>query len=187
MLELPLPFSLDVWYQKAASGYAMKGAGWANVIAMKQQALCTAYCSLKEKKTAAVSYSSSLFLSCAFVFFYLHPAMHYLCQSGESVQFLSDRTPTKQRNSSGWSFWSTFKNAVLGSCLDRCFFPIELRHDSIVKGEGGENHGRQWGVSLTVRKTDRQGVGRKEGGLGRLSPPPSCGLAVILSLKSEPT
>lgn len=53
---------------------------------------------------------------------------------------------------------------------------LELRHDSVVKGKGGENHGRQWGVSLTVRKTDR----RREGGPGRLSPPPSCGLAVIL-------
>ena len=52
----------------------------------------------------------------------------------------------------------------------------------LLKAKGGENHGRQWGVSLTVRKTDR----RREGGLGRLSPPPSCGLALILLLQSEP-
>ncbi len=35
-------------------------------------------------------------------------------------------------------------------------FTFELRHDSVVEGKGGENHGRQWGVSLTVRKTDRR-------------------------------
>lgn len=140
----------------------MKGAGWANVIAMKQ-VLCTAYCSLKENKTAAVSYSSSLCFSSLVLLFSLlhfHPAMRSLYQSGESVQFLSDRTPTKQRNSSGWSFWSTFKNAVLGSCLDQCFFPIELRHDSIVKGRKP----RQTVGSQPDSKKDRQAGSRKEGG-----------------------
>lgn len=33
---------------------------------------------------------------------------------------------------------------------------LGLRHDSDVKGKVGENHGRQWGVSLTVRKTARE-------------------------------
>lgn len=33
-------------------------------------------------------------------------------------------------------------------------FALGLRRDSVVKGKVGENHGRQWGVSLTVRKTE---------------------------------
>lgn len=45
---------------------------------------------------------------------------------------------------------------------------------------------RQWGVSLTVRKTDKHGEGRKEGRVGRFSPPPSSGLALSPVLQSEP-
>lgn len=80
-----------------------------------------------------------------------------------------------------------FKNAALGSCLNRSHSShITSQPWLSCQGQRGENHRRQWGVSLTVRKTDMQGEGRKEGGLGRLSPPPSCGLAVVHLFQSDP-
>lgn len=60
---------------------------------------------------------------------------------------------------------------------------LGLRHDSVVKGKRGRKP-RQTVGSQPDSKKDRQGG--REGGLGRLSPPPSCGLAVILLLQPEP-
>ncbi len=126
MLGLPLPpvFVLGTreWPQ-AVQQRSRKESG----IAMKPQAY-TLPPAPRRKRRQQLSVTAHL------SFFLLSLVLCFLCYISTLLWFPFPwtpwwkcanpvrRTPTKQCNSSIWSSWSVFKNAVLGGCLDRSSF-----------------------------------------------------------------
>lgn len=154
--------SLCARYQRAASGCTTKElVEWKG--ALRNDRLTRCLLLLEGKRRQRLSVTAHLF------FFYSLLCFCFLCYVSSLLWLPSSWalqgkcaipvrwTATKKFNSSIGSSWSKFKNAVLDSCWQiLVLFTFELRHDSVVDGKGGKNHCRQWGVSLTVRKTDRR-------------------------------
>lgn len=147
--------SLCVWYQRMASGYTQ-------VIHKENETtgLHIAYCYLKEKKTAAIRYSPS------FSFYFLLSLCCHIPPCNDFpfswAQCWKCAITVRQTRAQSKPVWLIILVPVQECCFRYLLRPIfillalGLRHDSVVKGKVGENHGRQWGVSLTVRKTARE-------------------------------
>lgn len=166
--------SLCAWYQREYLRLCNEGAGWVKGIAMKQQTYTLPTAPRRKRRqqlsvTAHLSFSP-LLRSCFLCYMSSLLWLPFSWAPWGKCAIPVRRTPTKQRNSSIWSSWSVFKNAVLGSCLDRSsfFFKFELRHDSVVEGKGGRKP-RQTVGSQPDSKKDRQAEGGRSGQVGSTS------------------